>query len=134
MQTLKLGLRTTPGHASGASACSQKPTGIAMIRHIVFFTAINDDNIESIRKGLQMLTGIPHAQHLEISLNRKSDPNSKEIDVVVYGEFADDAALAAYKAHETYAESIRRVKPLRELRFAVDYDQAQALTAPDGQA
>ena len=105
-----------------------------MIRHIVFFTAINNDNIESIRKGLQMLTGIPHAQHLEISLNRKSDPNSKEIDVVVYGEFADDAALAAYKAHETYAESIRRVKPLRELRFAVDYDQAQALTTPDGQA
>ena len=39
-----------------------------MIRHIVFFTAINNDNIESIRKGLQMLTGIPYAQHLEISL------------------------------------------------------------------
>jgi len=105
-----------------------------MIRHIVFFTAINNDNIESIRKGLQMLTGIPYAQHLEISLNRKSDQNSKDIDVVVYGEFANDAALAAYKAHETYAESIRRVKPLRELRFAVDYDQAQAFTAPDGQA
>jgi len=32
-----------------------------MIRHIVFFTAINDDNIETVRKGLQMLTGIPHA-------------------------------------------------------------------------
>jgi quinol monooxygenase YgiN len=104
-----------------------------MIRHIVFFTAKHDDNIDSIRKGLQMLTGIPHAQHLEISLNRKSDPNSKEIDVVVYGEFADDAALAAYKAHETYAKSIRQVKPLRELRFAVDYDQAQAFTTPDEQ-
>jgi hypothetical protein len=59
--TLQLGLRSTPGHASGSSVCSQKPTGIAMIRHIVFFTAINDDNIETVRKGLQMLTGIPHA-------------------------------------------------------------------------
>ncbi|KID12374.1 Dabb family protein [Ponticoccus alexandrii] len=102
-----------------------------MIRHIVFFTARNDGNIEAIRKGLQKLTGIPHAQHLEIALNKKSDPTSKEIDVVVYGEFADEAALAAYKAHETYAESIRDVKPLRELRFAVNYDQTQAITRPD---
>jgi hypothetical protein len=102
-----------------------------MIRHIVFFTARHDGNIEKIREGLQILTGIPHAQHLEIALNRKSDPNSKEVDVVVYGEFADDAALAAYKAHETYAESIRQVKRLREMRFAVDYDQAQAVTSPD---
>ncbi|OWU68073.1 Dabb family protein [Marinibacterium profundimaris] len=102
-----------------------------MIRHIVFFTAGTDGNIEAIRRGLQKLTGIPHAQHLEIAVNRKTDPNSKEVDVVVYGEFADDAALAAYKAHEIYAESIRQVKPLRELRFAVDYDQTQALTSPD---
>lgn len=102
-----------------------------MIRHIVFFTAQNDSNIKAIRDGLQMLTGIPHAQHLEIAFNRKSDPNSKEVDVVVYGEFADDAALAAYKAHETYAEAIRQVKPLRELRFAVDYDQSQAVSSPD---
>jgi hypothetical protein len=35
---------------------------------------------------------------LEIALNRKSDPLSKEIDVVVYGEFANDVALAAYEA------------------------------------
>ena len=105
-----------------------------MIRHIVFFTARHDGNVEAIRNGLRKLTGIPHARHLEIALNRKSDPNSKEVDVVVYGEFADDAALAAYKAHEIYAESIREVKPLREMRFAVDYDQAQAFTAPDGQA
>ncbi|SFE65801.1 Dabb family protein [Roseivivax sediminis] len=102
-----------------------------MIRHIVFFTARHDGDIEAIRDGLRKLTGIPHAQHLEIALNRKSDPNSKEVDVVVYGEFADDAALAAYKAHETYAESIRQVKPLREMRFAVDYDQSKAVKSPD---
>ncbi|WP_370272458.1 Dabb family protein [Pseudooceanicola nitratireducens] len=102
-----------------------------MIRHFVFFTAQDADNIDTVRKGLQILTQIPHAQHLEIALNRKSDPASKEVDVVVYGEFADDAALAAYKAHEIYAESIRRVKPIREMRFAADYDTARAYTSPD---
>ncbi|MEC7299251.1 MAG: Dabb family protein [Pseudomonadota bacterium] len=102
-----------------------------MIRHFVFFTAQDADNIDTVRKGLQILTQIPHAQHLEIALNRKSDPASKEVDVVVYGEFADDAALAAYKAHEIYAESICRVKPIREMRFAADYDTARAFTSPD---
>jgi len=42
------------------------------------------------------------------------------VDVVVYGEFADEAALAAYKAHPTYAEATKRVRPLRELRYAAD--------------
>ena len=102
-----------------------------MIRHVVFFTVPNDDNLDTVRKGLQILTRIPHAAHLEIAVNRKTDPTSKEVDVVVYGEFADDAALAAYKAHEIYAESIRRVKPLREMRFAVDYDTARAFRSDD---
>jgi hypothetical protein len=106
----------------------------SMIRHIVLFTARHGGDIDTIRKGLQILTLIPHVQRLEIALNRKSDPKSKEVDVVVYGEFADDAALAAYKAHETYAEAIRRVKPLREMRLAADYDVAQAFTGAEDEA
>lgn len=102
-----------------------------MIRHIVLFTAPRDGDVATIRDGLQILTRIPHADRLEIALNRKSDPASKEVDVVVYGEFADDAALAAYKAHDLYAESIRRVKPLREMRLAADFDVAQALSNAD---
>lgn len=102
-----------------------------MIRHFVFFTAKHADNVESIREGLTLLTRIPHAKRLEISLNRKSDPSSKEVDFVVYGEFEDDAALAAYKAHDLYAESIRRVRPLREMRLAADYDSAGASTNAD---
>ncbi|AUC56307.1 stress responsive protein (plasmid) [Sagittula sp. P11] len=105
-----------------------------MIRHVVFFTVPNDGNLDTVRKGLQLLTQIPNAKHLEIALNRKTDPASKEIDVVVYGEFVDDEALAAYKAHEIYAESIRRVKPLREMRLAADYDTARAFVAPDDEA
>ncbi|RUV31138.1 Dabb family protein [Mesorhizobium sp. M5C.F.Ca.IN.020.32.2.1] len=99
-----------------------------MIRHIVFFSAKAGGSVERIRDGLAPLTRIPHASHLEITLNRKSDPLSKEIDVVVYGEFENDAALAAYKAHELYAEAIKRVRPLRELRLAADYDVATSVS------
>ncbi|TCD13325.1 Dabb family protein [Oricola cellulosilytica] len=99
-----------------------------MIRHIVLFTAKSGKDIEPIRQGLELLTHIPHASRLEIALNRKSDPKSKVVDVVVYGEFVNDAALAAYKGHALYAEAIKRVSPLRELRFAADYDVSKAAT------
>lgn len=101
-----------------------------MIRHFVFFSAKTPQNVEAIRRGLSILTGIPHALKLEIAENRKSDPLSSEVDIVVYGEFEDHAALAAYKAHDLYAEAIRLVRPLREMRFAADYDSRNATTEP----
>jgi stress responsive alpha/beta barrel protein len=41
--------------------------------------------------------------------------------VIVYGEFADAEALARYKAHPIYQQTIAVVRPLRDLRIAVDY-------------
>ena len=35
-------------------------------------------------------------------------------------DIKDETALAAYKAHPLYAESIRRVRPLRDIRVAAD--------------
>lgn len=90
-----------------------------MIRHIVFFTA-PPEHIDAVVEGLQLLATIPHALHFEVTRNSKVDQISNEIDVVVYGEFADAAALAAYKAHPTYAEATRRVRPLREMRYSAD--------------
>jgi len=55
-----------------------------------------------------------------VTFNTKVDPLGNEIDVVVYAEFADEAALAAYKAHPTYDATTRKVRPLRELRFSAD--------------
>ena len=98
-----------------------------MIRHIVLFSARSASEIETIVQGLSILTGIPHARRLEIARNRKSDPLSKEADVIVYGEFDNEDELAAYKAHPLYAESIRRVRPLREMRFAADFDTDTAV-------
>ena len=91
-----------------------------MIRHIVFFTVKRKEDLNEVRARLNDLGAIPHSLRFEVSLNRRIDPLSKEVDLVVYAEFADEAALEAYRSHPLYAEATRRVQPLRELRFAVD--------------
>ena len=91
-----------------------------MIRHIVFFTAGHPDHLDAICEGLALLGTIPHARHFEVTRNSKVDQISNEVDVVVYAEFADEAALAAYKAHPIYAEATRLVQPLRDLRLSAD--------------
>lgn len=92
-----------------------------MIRHIVFFTANRREDVETIRQALSRLAEIPHSLAFEVVANAKVDPMGNDVDVVVYGEFADEAALAAYKAHPLYDETTRRVRPLRELRYSADF-------------
>ncbi len=92
----------------------------ALIRHIVFFSARRKDDVEAIRSGLMRLGDIPHSCLFEVAVNTRVDPMSDEIDLVVYAEFEDQAALAAYKAHPLYSETTARVRPLRELRFSAD--------------
>jgi len=93
-----------------------------MIRHIVFFSATCPKNVHEIRDGLMMLRDIPDSQHFEVGLNLQSDAISgAHVDVVVYAEFKDDAALTAYKANPIYQKCIARVRPLREMRIAADF-------------
>lgn len=101
-----------------------------MIRHIVFFTVPEPENAAAVLAGLSILTQNPHALKLEIGTNLKSDRLGSEVDFIVYGEFADEAALAAYKAHPLYQQSIDLVRPLREMRIAADYETSVAATAP----
>ncbi|MBZ9987774.1 Dabb family protein [Mesorhizobium sp. BH1-1-5] len=91
-----------------------------MIRHIVFFSVRRREDVEAVRSGLLALGKIPHSKHFEVTLNTKVDLFSNAIDVVVYAEFEDEAALAAYKADPIYADTTSRVKPLRELRYSAD--------------
>lgn len=93
-----------------------------MIRHIVLFSAKGSADVEKICEGLSILKDIPGSRHLEVACNSKRDGLSQEIDIVVYGEFDSYEALEAYKAHPYYQESIKRVRPLRELRYAVDFE------------
>ena len=70
--------------------------------------------------GLRLLEANPHALHLEVGENLKLDSLGNEIDFVVYGEFADEAALEAFKAHPVYEASIAMVRPIRDKRIAAD--------------
>ncbi|MCC5779498.1 Dabb family protein [Nitratireductor sp. B36] len=92
-----------------------------MIRHIVFFSAKNEADVMRIAEGLGMLADIPHSDFFEVGLNRKVDQIGTEVDVIVYAEFRDEAALAAYKAHPTYQACTAKVRPLREMRMAADF-------------
>lgn len=91
-----------------------------MIRHIVFFSVKPTVDIETVRDGLMALGRIPHARHFEVTVNRKVDLYANDIDIVVYAEFENDAALDAFKADPIYAATTRAVRPLRDLRFSAD--------------
>lgn len=92
-----------------------------MIRHIVFFSARKREDVPRIAEALRGLGRIPHSDVFEVGLNRRVDTFSGEVDVVVYGEFRNEAALEAYKAHPIYQETIAKVRPLREMRIAADF-------------
>lgn len=91
-----------------------------MIRHIVLFTAKEEANIDAVYNGLKALETIQGDWTLTITKNQKIDQIENEVDVVVYGEFPDNATLQEYKSHPTYEEAIKVVRPLRDKRIAVD--------------
>lgn len=91
-----------------------------MLRHIVFFSAKQAEDLDTIEQGLWLLAKIPESLHFEVTRNIKRDGLSTDVDLVVYAEFADEAALARYKEHPLYLEAIHIVRPLREMRVAAD--------------
>lgn len=91
-----------------------------MIRHIVYFSVRSPSDRQKVFDGLRLLETNPHALHLEVGENMKLDSLGNDIDFVVYGEFADEAQLAAFKAHPIYQASIDAVRPLRDIRVAAD--------------
>ncbi|MGD9510792.1 MAG: Dabb family protein [Geminicoccaceae bacterium] len=93
-----------------------------MIRHVVLFSVRDPTDLDLVQATLSRLAEIPEARRLEVSRNLKRDGLSAEIDLVVYGEFDDLAALDRYKAHPIYAQSISIVRPRREIRIAVDFE------------
>jgi quinol monooxygenase YgiN len=95
--------------------------GVRVIRHVVFFSVPREADRAAVEAGLRILETNPHALRLVVRPNLRRDDWSSEVDFVVYGEFTDEAALARYKAHPSYADSIAAVRPLREARIAADF-------------
>ena len=93
-----------------------------MIRHIVFFSAKDKTHLPAIKEGLETLGRISHHDHFEVIENARVDPMGNDVDLVVYAEFRDRTALAAYKADPIYEASTKRVRPLREMRYSADYE------------
>jgi hypothetical protein len=93
-----------------------------MIRHVVFFSAKNKRDIPAIMAGLNQLEQIPEARNFSVRENLKQDGIGNDIDIVVYAEFANTAALEAYKHNPIYQDTINIVRPLRELRFCADVE------------
>jgi quinol monooxygenase YgiN len=92
-----------------------------VIRHVVFFSVPDPADREAVEAGLKLLEQNPHALKLAIRPNIKRDLFANEVDFVVYGEFVDEAALDAYKAHPIYGEATAIVKPKRGIRVAADF-------------
>ncbi len=93
----------------------------SLIRHVVLFSAKDPKDVDRIVDGLWMLSEIPHVKTFEVVKNRHEDRFSNEVDVIVYGEFEDDAALEAYRSHPIYQDCIALVRPLRDMRIAADF-------------
>jgi len=99
-----------------------------MVKHIVMFELkdefkgkTKEDNIPIVLETLRGLSKIDGVRDLEVHLNNKSDPHSKNIDIVLEALFEDEKALESYKKDPIYQRSIDTVKPLRINRYAVDY-------------
>ncbi len=84
------------------------------------FSAKSPENVEDIYQGLKNLENIEGNWLLSVTKNEKLDQIANDIDVVVYGEFPDKAALSQYKKHQIYQDAITIVRPLRDKRIAVD--------------
>lgn len=100
-----------------------------MIKHIVMFELKNEyagkskeENLPLVLKTLRGLANIEGVKDLKVHLNNKSDPYSKEADLVLEATFESQEALELYRNDPAYMESISIVKPLRLNRWAVDYN------------
>ncbi|MBS1300856.1 Dabb family protein [Loktanella sp. SALINAS62] len=100
---------------------TDEPATQIPIRHVVFFSCKDPADIDRVVDGLSMLADIPAVSHFEVRRNRAQDRFANDVDVIVYAEFADDAALRAYRAHPIYDACIDIVRPLRDMRIAADF-------------
>ncbi|MDP1726007.1 MAG: Dabb family protein [Bacteroidota bacterium] len=99
-----------------------------MIKHIVFWNlkdAANnsdkDSNAKSIKQKLESLQGkIEGLIKIEVGIDFLHSPES--MDLVLYSEFTDKAALDFYQQHPLHKEIMPFIAEARSERRVVDYE------------
>lgn len=98
----------------------------SLVRHIVMWNiagvtrAEKRANIEHLRQGFEQLRGrIPGLLHLDIGVDTSGVDYA--CDVVLYSEFASQAALDAYATHPEHLQLKAALGSMRTARHQVDY-------------
>lgn len=106
-----------------------------MIKHIVMWDLRGDTAAEKalgirlLKTGFESLRGrIPGLIHLEIGADTSGIDYA--CDVVLYTEFASQAALDAYGSHPEHLRVKHELAGLRVARHQVDYEALQAERLP----
>jgi quinol monooxygenase YgiN len=97
-----------------------------LIRHIVMWNVRGDTpgekaaNVEQLKRSFHALRGrVPGLLHLEVGVDTSRVDYA--CDVVLYSEFASQAALDAYAAHPEHLRVRQELGDLRTQRHQVDY-------------
>ena len=98
-----------------------------MIKHIVMWKLKdhaegNDKRANALlmKEKLDAIANlVPGVLKLEVGIDMGLDAAS--FDVVLYSEFEDETALAAYQAHPEHKAVFPFIGAVRESRFAIDY-------------
>jgi len=91
-----------------------------MVKHIVLWRLKNKADAAHVKQELESMRGkIPGLLSLEVGLNFAA---SSPVDIGLYTEFSDRAALDAYADHPVHVPVKQAVGPLMAERWVLDYD------------
>jgi hypothetical protein len=91
-----------------------------MIKHIVLWGLKNKADVARVKQELESMRGkIPGLLSLEVGVNFAE---SSPVDVGLYSEFTDRAALNAYADHPVHAPVKQLVGSLVAERWVLDYE------------
>lgn len=102
-----------------------------MIKHVVAWTFADQaqgrtkqENVELVASRLESLTGIVDGiRTLEVVRPERAIQST--LDLMLYSEFDDEAALRAYAQHPEHQEVIALVQSVVSNRAVADYDPSQ---------
>jgi len=91
-----------------------------MIKHIVLWRLKNKADVARVKQELESMRGkIPGLLSLEVGVNFAEN---SPVDVGLYSEFPDRAALNAYADHPVHAPVKQVVGSLVAERWVLDYE------------